>query len=53
MNMASFAAEGYARCKNIGCCFVTTGPGGTNAVTGISSAWIDQCSYFYCWTSVL
>jgi acetolactate synthase I/II/III large subunit len=40
---ASFAAEGYARLKNdVGCCFVTTGPGGTNAVTGISSAWIDS-----------
>jgi len=40
---ASFAAEGYAREKNdVGCCFVTTGPGGTNAVTGISSAWIDS-----------
>ena len=40
---ASFAAEGYARSKNdVGCCFVTTGPGGTNAVTGISSAWIDS-----------
>ena len=40
---ASFAAEGYARSKNdVGCCFVTTGPGGTNTVTGISSAWIDS-----------
>ncbi len=40
---ASFAAEGYARSKNdVGCCFVTTGPGGTNAVTGITSAWIDS-----------
>ncbi len=40
---ASFAAEGYARSKNdVGCCVVTTGPGGTNAVTGISSAWIDS-----------
>ena len=40
---ASFAAEGYARCKNdVGCCIVTTGPGGTNAVTGISSAWMDS-----------
>lgn len=40
---ASFAAESYARAKNkIGCCFVTTGPGGTNAVTGVSSAWIDS-----------
>ena len=40
---ASFAAEGYARSKNdVGCCFVTTGPGGTNTVTGICSAWIDS-----------
>ena len=40
---ASFAAEGYARSKNdVGCCFVTTGPGGTNTVTGISAAWIDS-----------
>ncbi len=40
---ASFAAESYARSKNdVGCCFVTTGPGGTNTVTGVSSAWIDS-----------
>ena len=40
---ASFAAESYARAKNeAGCCFVTTGPGGTNSLTGVSSAWIDS-----------
>ena len=40
---ASFAAESYARSKNdIGCCFVTTGPGGTNTLTGVSSSWIDS-----------
>ena len=40
---ASFAAESYARSKNdVGCAFVTTGPGGTNTVTGVSSAWIDS-----------
>ena len=40
---ASFAAESYARAKNdVGCCFVTTGPGGTNSLTGVSSAWIDS-----------
>ena len=40
---ASFAAESYARSSGkIGCCFVTTGPGGTNAITGVSSAWIDS-----------
>ena len=46
---ASFAAEGYARSKNdVGCCFVTTGPGGTNAVTGISSAWIELYTCCIC-----
>ena len=40
---ASFAAESYARAKNgVGCCLVTTGPGGTNTLTGVSSAWIDS-----------
>ena len=40
---ASFAAEGYARKNNsLGCALVTTGPGGTNAITGVSSAWIDS-----------
>ena len=40
---ASFAAEGYARSLNSpGCCIVTTGPGGTNALTGASCAWIDS-----------
>ncbi len=38
-----FAAESYARSKNMtGCALVTTGPGGTNALTGIASAWIDS-----------
>ncbi len=40
---ASFAAESYARTKKKpGCCIVTTGPGGTNSMTGVSSAWIDS-----------
>jgi acetolactate synthase I/II/III large subunit len=40
---ASFAAESYARASNgVGCCFVTTGPGGTNTLTGVCSAWIDS-----------
>lgn len=39
----AFAAEGYARASNhIGVALVTTGPGGTNAITGVSSAWIDS-----------
>lgn len=37
------AAEGYARITgNIGVCVVTTGPGGTNAITGVLGAWLDS-----------
>lgn len=40
---AAFAAEGYARASGkVGATLVTTGPGGTNAITGVSSAWIDS-----------
>jgi acetolactate synthase I/II/III large subunit len=40
---AAFAAEGYARTSGkVGASLVTTGPGGTNAITGVSSAWIDS-----------
>ena len=40
---ASFAAEGYARIANgLGAAMVTTGPGGTNAITGLASAWLDS-----------
>ena len=39
----SFAAESYSRQKNkIGVAVVTTGPGGTNTITGVSSCWIDS-----------
>ena len=39
----AFSAEGYARASNqIGAALVTTGPGGTNAITGVSSCWIDS-----------
>ncbi len=40
---AAFAAESYARAKKgVGCCLVTTGPGGTNTVTGVSCCWTDS-----------
>ena len=40
---AAIAAEGYARMKNVpGVVLVTTGPGGTNALTGIAGAWLDS-----------
>ena len=39
----AIAAEGYARVSNrIGIAYVTTGPGGTNAITGVMGAWVDS-----------
>ena len=40
---AAIAAESYAQhTNNIGATLVTTGPGGTNTITGVSAAWIDS-----------
>lgn len=40
---AALAAVAYARVKNsLGAAIFTTGPGGTNAVTGVVSAWQDS-----------
>jgi acetolactate synthase-1/2/3 large subunit len=40
---AAVAAEGWARVTNdLGVALVTTGPGGTNAVTGVLAAWQDS-----------
>ena len=40
---ASFMAIGYARQKMTpAACLVTTGPGGTNAITGLAGAWLDS-----------
>ncbi len=40
---AALAAVAYARIKNdLGAAIVTTGPGGTNAVTGVLAAWQDS-----------
>ena len=37
------AADGYARATgDVGVCFVTSGPGATNTVTGIATAYIDS-----------
>jgi acetolactate synthase-1/2/3 large subunit len=39
----AMAAEGYARISNLpGVINVTTGPGGTNAITGVLGAWLDS-----------
>src|SRR3989344_3394669 len=39
----AIAADAYARAtENIGAAMVTTGPGATNAITGVLSAWFDS-----------
>ncbi len=39
----AIAAESYARFNNkLGVCLVTTGPGSTNALSGIAGAWVDS-----------
>jgi acetolactate synthase I/II/III large subunit len=36
------AAEAYAQIKGLGLALVTTGPGVTNAMTGLAAAWLDS-----------
>lgn len=39
----AYSAEVYARVTGkIGVCLVTTGPGGTNTLSGVASAWVDS-----------
>ena len=43
----SIAAEGYARFSGkIACVCVTSGPGGTNAITGVLGGWQDSVPMF-------
>src|SRR5580658_6450321 len=40
---SAMAAENYAKAINgLGVAMVTTGPGGTNAITGLAGAWLDS-----------
>ncbi len=40
---SAIAAEAYAQVtNNLGVALVTTGPGGTNAITGVAGAWLDS-----------
>jgi acetolactate synthase-1/2/3 large subunit len=40
---AAMAAEAYGRARTgLGLCVVTSGPGGTNAITGVAGAWLDH-----------
>ncbi len=44
---SAIAAEGYARASGKVCSLcVTTGPGGTNALTGVVGAWLDSIPMF-------
>ncbi len=39
----AIAAEAYSQyTNNLGVALVTTGPGGTNAITGVAGAWLDS-----------
>ncbi len=45
---ASIASESYARVhEGYGVCLVTSGPGGTNAITGLVGAYIDSIPVIY------
>ncbi|MBU3161116.1 thiamine pyrophosphate-binding protein [Clostridium frigoris] len=45
---SAFAAEGYSRVSgNIGVCTATSGPGATNLITGIGSAYFDSIPCLY------
>lgn len=39
---AGMAAEAYAQFNGLGVCLVTSGPGGTNAITACASAWANS-----------
>ncbi len=39
----AIAADAYGQyTNNLGVCLVTTGPGGTNTITGVAAAWLDS-----------
>jgi acetolactate synthase-1/2/3 large subunit len=45
---SAMAAFAYSRAtKNIGVCIVTTGPGATNAITGMIDCWVDSVPGLY------
>lgn len=44
----SIAAEGYSRTSGkLGVVFVTSGPGGTNTITGVTGQWTDSVPVLY------
>jgi acetolactate synthase-1/2/3 large subunit len=39
---SAIAAEAYGQYSGLGVAMVTTGPGGTNAITGVAGAWLES-----------
>ena len=44
---AGYAAEAYARLRGFGVTLVTSGPGGTNAVSACAASWLDSVPHLF------
>ena len=44
---AGYAAEAYSRIKGFGVTLVTSGPGGTNAVSACAASWLDGIPHLF------
>ena len=44
---AGYAGEAYARIKGLGVTLVTSGPGGTNAVSACAASWLDGVPHLF------
>ena len=44
---AGYAGEAYARIKGFGVTLVTSGPGGTNAVSSCAASWLDSIPHLF------
>mgnify|MGYP001608146063 CR=1 FL=1 len=44
---AGYAAETYSRIKGFGVTLVTSGPGGTNAVSACAASWLDHVPHLF------
>lgn len=44
----AMAADAFARVKgSLAACYATSGPGGTNTITGLAGAWLDSAPVFF------
>mgnify|MGYP001563259600 CR=1 FL=1 len=44
---AGYAGEAYARLRGLGVTLVTSGPGGTNAVSAVAASWLDSVPHIF------